>query len=270
MNEMDYWRFTPHYTILEAAALIVGVSPENVQSRDEQYEDGHYYINNDYEASQNFQPVYVAIKRSLIDKSLACANIEQLTQAVENDHHQSFSYQGGSHFMTKITLPILNVSRINAHLCKSVAILTSSEISSWLKEKGISEGFFFPSSSTNNTPSYLNKDHPCFAPKLYAAVRAWEGNALDHDTYGTPKQQMTKWLEARAAEFGLVHDTGGVSHEKGDLKKSALVEICSVANWNQDGGRSAKEPQKTNLPPKSGKLPLIASSSDDNDLGIPF
>ena len=272
MDELDYWRFTPHYTIVEAAALILGINPSEVIAIDDHEDDRDFYIKGEHHLK--FHPVYTAIKRSLIDESLACANIEQLTQAIRHFHANSVAFQGSSQFKTEITLPTLNVSRMTPYLCKSEAILTSSEIKMWLTEKGLTQGFFFPNSSVNNAPDYMNKDHSCFAPKLYAAIKAWEGTALDDDNYGTPKQQIDKWLNARAAEFGLVHEASGTNYNRGDVKKSAIEEICSVANWNQDGGRSAKDVDNTNLPiiqpSRPPKQSIPPQQLPDEDDGVPF
>ena len=267
MNEMDLWRLTPHYTIVEAAALIIGADPECVYLIDDYEDTRDFYVNGEH--SNKFHPVYTAIKRSLINKSLNCANTDTLMEALEHMRPPQQQLAQGEPQPERIKL-VMKLESLTPSVCQSQAILSASEIKTWLKKEGFTTGFFFPNANVNNVPDYLNKDHPCFTPKLYAAIRVWEGVALDGDNYGKPKQRMTKWLEARAADLGLIHEVSGPSYEKGDLKSTAIEQICSVANWNQDGGRGTKEPQNTNLPPKSAKLPTAASSSDDDDPNIPF
>jgi hypothetical protein len=272
MNEMDYWKFTPHYTIKEAAALIVGADPVDVIMIENFHDTREFYIGSGFEASKNFQPVYTAIKRSLIDQSLICERREDFIIKPSNgggtlQHGNAFSIPPQAFTQPDADIKLKGLSQ---DVCNTVAALTYGEIGRWLESKGINTGFFFPDSNINNVPDYLNKDHSCFALKLYAAIKAWEGSALDEENYGTPKQQMERWLVVRAVDFGLVHETTGANYNKGELKNSAIQEICSVANWNQEGGRSTKDTPKVNLSPKTASFssdtpPLL----DDSD-NIPF
>ncbi|MDM0051416.1 hypothetical protein [Variovorax sp. J22R115] len=72
---------------------------------------------------------------------------------------------------------------------------------------------------------YMNPLHPRYAPKLAAAVRAWQ--AVDDEGKTSPKQALEGWLRAHADDFGLTN---------------AAVEECSkVANWKAQG-RAPKTP----------------------------
>ena len=84
------------------------------------------------------------------------------------------------------------------------------------------------SDSDNSGPQpYLNPQHPRYAPKLAAAVRAWL--SVDAVSGKSPKQSLTKWLREHCAEFGLVDD-------EGRLNNSGIEQCATVANWQTDGG----------------------------------
>jgi len=271
MNEMDCWKFTPHYTIKEAAALIVGVDPVDAIMIEDFHDTRDFYIGNSDKASKSFQPIYTAIKRSLIDNSLICKKREDFI--VKPSSGGGTRHGGGNSFsippQTQRNTEITS-NGLSQNVCDIVAALTYEEIALWLESKGVSTGFFFPDSNINNVPDYLNKDQSCFAPKLYAAIKAWEGAALDEENYGTPKQQMERWLRVRAVDFGLVHETSGTNYNKGDLITSAIQEICSVANWNQEGGRSTKDTPKDNPPQKTASSSSNMSTLVDDSDSMPF
>lgn len=100
----------------------------------------------------------------------------------------------------------------------------------WLFGRGIRTGFFFP--DTAGAPDYLDPENPRYAPKLAAAVRAWQAVT---DTAGkTPKQALAKWLREHSAEFGMTDD-------EGKPNETAIEEASKLANW-QPGGGAPKTP----------------------------
>jgi hypothetical protein len=78
---------------------------------------------------------------------------------------------------------------------------------------------------------YLDPSHPRYAPKLAAAVRAWQSVTDAGKT--TPKQALIKWLTKNAAELDIQKD--------GKPIKAAIEECSAVANWEPVGG-SPKTP----------------------------
>ncbi len=84
---------------------------------------------------------------------------------------------------------------------------------------------------------YLDRSHPHYAPKLAAAVHAW--NAVGGSTFDgrrSPKQAVTEWLRRHAKEFGLIN-----ADEK--PSESSIAEIAKVTNWQPKGG-APKTPTK--------------------------
>jgi hypothetical protein len=95
----------------------------------------------------------------------------------------------------------------------------------WLKSRGVKTGFFFPDIS--DAPDYLDPSNPRYAPKLAAAVHAWQ--AVTEPGKKSAKQALEKWLRENAASYGLVDDDGNPINQ-------AIEECSKVANWNAAGG----------------------------------
>ncbi len=122
---------------------------------------------------------------------------------------------------------------INGNPCMpiedSVDVKTSGvevdSLRAWLATRGLKTGFFFPTAT--DAPDYLDSKNPRYAPKLAAAVRAWQ--AVTDPGKKSPKSALDRWLREHAAQFGLADEDG--------MPINQAVEDCSkVANWNQVGG----------------------------------
>lgn len=96
----------------------------------------------------------------------------------------------------------------------------------WLAGRGVRSGFFFPGDVTD-TPDFLDRSNPRYAPKLAAAVMAWR--AVTDPGKKSPKQALERWLREHAADYGLADDNGN--------PVAIAIEECSkVANWRTKGG----------------------------------
>lgn len=67
-------------------------------------------------------------------------------------------------------------------------------LKAWLTSKGVRGGFFFPDET--DTRDYLDPEHEHYAPKLAAAVRAWEAVTGGFKSGVSPKQQIERWVRA--------------------------------------------------------------------------
>ena len=50
--------------------------------------------------------------------------------------------------------------------------ITVASVKTWLVSRGVKTGFFFPVGA--DAADYLDPKHPRYAPKLAAAVKAWQ------------------------------------------------------------------------------------------------
>lgn len=104
-----------------------------------------------------------------------------------------------------------------------------NDIRSWLVNRGVGTGFFF--SKPIDAPEYLDENHANHAPKLAAAVAAWQAVNLEPDLCSgkTVKQALRIWLRKNADRFGLTKDDGNPNEQ-------GIEEIAKVANWVSSGG----------------------------------
>lgn len=194
---LDFWRLCEELSIVQAALLIVGENPSSETGSNCENWDVHHRPDG-YEAVKT--AITHALRKGLIDG--------ELVPVYEYDIN-------GNHCGNVVNSVNVNASRVDVN-----------SLSSWLAGRGFRRGFFFPKVDAD-APDYLDPSNPRYAPKLAAAVSAWQ--AVTDSGKKSPKQALEKWLRENAARFGLVDDEGNPVNQ--------AVEDCSkVANWNQSGG----------------------------------
>ena len=234
MEDFDYWRLCDDLSIIQAALLTVGENPAGRYAFVEN-------MNLD-KIPEGYQAVRTAITNALKRKSID----GELCFTCEYDHH-------GSEIEGSKTVDLWS------------SIVSVESLRSFLKGRGIKSGFFFPDDFDDR--SYLDPDNACYAPKLAAAVMAWESVSSDEALLNgkTPKQAIEKWLREHATEYDLTGDDG-------NPVGGAIDQIAKVTNWKPGGG-AAKTPtppqvKDNHTPPEKDKENQI----DDLDLDseIPF
>lgn len=203
MDGLDYWRLCEQLDIVQAALLVCGHDP----SVDQSYVEGW--------TPENRPPGYEAAKTAIsnaLRKGL-----------IEGQFIPLYDYDTNGNPCGEIEHSIdLTASKVEVESLRS-----------WLAGRGFHTGFFFPIAT--DTPNYLDPDHPRYAPKLAAAVKAWLASGDESATQGrSAKQALTKWLRENASEFGL-------SDDEGKPNETGIEETAKVANW-QPGGGAPKTP----------------------------
>lgn len=103
----------------------------------------------------------------------------------------------------------------------------------WLRQKGNIDNIFFKQNMTSPL-GYLDPENQNYTPKLHAAVLAWlEVTSDPKKLIITPKEAIRKYLVKNAKQFGLTI--------KNTPNKTAIEEICKIANWRPEGGAVKKE-----------------------------
>lgn len=197
----EYWRLCEELSVEDSALLVVGCDPSGENSNVEAWK------------IHERPGGYEAVKRGIIG-ALRKGTIKGVLVPVhEDDIDRTPPGEEPGVFNTRKTT--VDVDSLRA----------------WLLNRGFNTGFFFPTGA--DRPSYLDKAHVAYAPKLAAAVAAWE--AVNNDPIyasngKTVKQNLENWLQAHAAEFGLIK-------EDGEINKDAIEkQIAKVANWQDKGG----------------------------------
>lgn len=193
MNEFEYWKLHIRLNIVQAALLLCNQDPANYQD------------NVEIEIAEKQPEGYYACKTAILDA----------LENAEIDGHLSTAIFGLD----------------EAHPVEEVSLFRSyvkvESLKEWLRMKSFRSGFFFPAG--RGEQEYRDKSHPHYAPKLVAAVAAWQAVSASITTAASPKQQIASWLRANASYYDLT-DTNGKPNE------TAIQEISKVVNWNLKGG----------------------------------
>ena len=190
-KRLDHWRLCDALTVKDAALLAAGHDPSEFP-----------YV-------ENWQvhewPMGYEAARSAILNALRARRIDGvIARDVDYDETDDWPIEGA----------------VNA-----LSLVEVDSLVRWLASRGMSSGFFFPGKS--DSTAYLDPGNSRYAPKLAAAVRAWE--AVTDPAGKHPKQALTKWLREHAVEFGLTDDDGKPN-------ETGIEEIAKVANWQPGGG----------------------------------
>jgi hypothetical protein len=171
MEAMDYWRLCDQLTVKQSAMLVVGCDPSEVSESSGPQ---------GYEAAMN--AIANALRGGKVDGQI-CPRYE-------------YDFKGDHQVAIKDSIDI-NESRVEVESLRR-----------WLASRGLASGFFFPMGA--DAPGYLDPDNSHYAPKLAAAIAAWQAITSDPElTNGTSvKQAMLRWLRKHADQFGLTKDDG--------------------------------------------------------------
>lgn len=201
MEPIDYWRLSDVLTIVQASLLVLGLDPAQYADAVEDLKTG--------ERPHGYEAVKQGIVRALRKGSIKGA-------------------------ITPLYLYDINgniVGEIEGSIDVKSSEIEVDSLIAWLRGRGLTQGFFFPSET--NVPGYLDPNHPNYAPKLAAAIGAWEavnGDPRYMKNGKSVKQNIEGWLEAHAAEFDLIKDDGEINRD------AIFNQISKVANWQDKGG----------------------------------
>ena len=235
MEELDYWRLCEELNIVQAALLVIGEDPtcaeytedQEVHNRPKGYEAAKTAI---YSGLKNF----IRYKDEYADFEVETAHIQadhfHAPDLVEvNDEYlsslRSRSITGTLIAQSDFDMNGNNVGFLEGTIDLYRSTVNAESLKQWLRLKGFTTGFFFP--ALVETMDFLDPLNPRYAPKLAAAVKAWQ--AVTDAGKKSPKQALDKWLREHAVEFGL-------TNEDGKPIENAIEECSKVANWNTKGG----------------------------------
>lgn len=235
MEEMDYWRLCEEFNIVQAALLVVGEDPTCAE-----YVEG-WEVDKRPKGYEAAKTAICGALRNLIKYENEHEDLERQAREMHLDHRISHDLlmEKSDNLEALLQRSIEGVlvpqyeCDINGNeigfIENTVDVYKSTvnvaSLKNWLRLKGFASGFFFPELA--ETMDYLDPLNPRYAPKLAAAVRAWETVTSAGKT--SPKKALEKWLREHAAEFGLTNDDG-------QPIENAIEECSKVANWKPGGG----------------------------------
>ena len=227
------WNLADPLTVQQAAALIAGFDPNAVRFNS----DSAGWFQNETGLTDSdgitwVQTAYVALANT-INAGILKATIRRNARIQGWDEYPNWGestrdlYNHDDGAIRESYEP--SVIYCESPDCGKTTVAVG-DLRAWLESAGIRTGFFFPTAT--DAPDYLDPKNPRYAPKLAAAVRAWQSVT---DSGGKhPKQALAKWLREHAAEFGMTDD-------EGKPNETGIEEAAKVANW-QPGGGAPKTP----------------------------
>jgi len=201
MEKMDFWRLCDELSVVQAALLQVGCDPGELP----------YVMNwQEHERPDNFSAVFAALSHAILGGRLPAT----IRKTVETEWD---------------TIAETYVKYDSEELDWEKTTILVGDIKAWLKNRGVKTGFFFPKSA--DTPDFLDPLHKSYAPKLAAAIGAWQAVNADPELIKgkTVKQALLKWLRKNADQFGLTKDDGNPNEQ-------GIEEISKISNWDTKGG----------------------------------
>lgn len=237
------WFLHDSYTVNQAAALIAGFDPNTVRASS----DGTQWFENEHglrdRVGINFvNTAFSALVKAIVGGTLA-ATIRRSAWA-RGWHEEMYGLGDDKKYSEQVNLAdddgwpqaeALHVKSrgivFKAFPDWGLTTISRSDLVRWLHSRGMRSGFFFPDEHTDG-PGYLDPNNPRYAPKLAAAVKAWE--AVTDPKGKSPKQALDKWLREHATDFRM-------TDEEGNPINQAIEECSKIANW-QPGGGAAKTP----------------------------
>lgn len=225
VHEIDsLWNLAEDFSVEDAASLVAGYNPEMV----ERCASDSFF----HRAFPRYQVAFKALTKAIINGRVKANIRHQARDYGYADQIADIEYSEVDFVRAFGTTAEEGEVLANDHSCFykpfpswRLSTVSRGDLVEWLKSRNITSGFFFAETSSN--PDYLDSKHPRYAPKLAAAVRAWQ--AVTDPCGRHPKQALAKWLREHAAEFGMTDDEGKVN-------ELGIDEAAKVANWRPGGG----------------------------------
>lgn len=202
MNKADtetdisqWWRLNHSVSVVDASLLALGLEPQHLSRHVER-------------TAEDSQPVgYRALKIAILT---ALSRAELPGHLIDFDGVVSFDFP-------------CDVSACDP----AKSSVEFAPLLAWMEAKGFSTSYLF--SEDASAQALRDKSHPRYAPKLAAAVAAWEAFDESSSGAGTAKQKLIAWLRLHAGDYGL-------ADEDGEPRESVIEEIATIANWATRGG----------------------------------
>lgn len=195
MDTLIIWKACEEVTLFQAAMLSLGYDPQDISSQS---------LSRKKSQPQAYEATMAALKSAILSGKIQTNIIP---------YEDDFSHEA-----------IAN--SVNPDL----TMVNLQSVGQYLQSRGI-DNPICSQPNPSQLPDYLNSAHPCYAPKLAAAINAWLAVTTDPKALNkkSPKEAIEKWLRLNAHTYGLTLQDGSPNN-------TGIEEICKVANWRLKGG----------------------------------
>ena len=180
MDELDIWRLSDQLTVSEAAHLFIGIAPGRVEAEREQGREMPRQIAARYQT--DLRAALTAISGGLRRQAIKGTVVPDAKETADGSDGPTL-------------LESIDVDR---------STIEVDSLRHWLRARGVTDSFFYH--AVADQPDFLDQSHQRYAPKLAAAVSAWQ--AVTNPGTRSVKQALEHWLREHAIDLGLVNDEG--------------------------------------------------------------
>jgi len=228
-NINSLWNLHDTLTVEQAAALIAGIDPNYLRTNS----IGVVWLENECGVNSSdgiywYRAAFSALANAINARKIKARrhyDAEPRYTATGIDNLKERGHFGGEDVIEYEDWATDTIYVIDSVPNWKETTVDRDDLIAWLAGRGHKTGFFFPDST--DSPDYLDPKNARYAPKLAAAVMAWQSVTDPNGAH--PKQALKKWLNEHAAEYGLTGSDG--------LPAELSVEDCAkVANWKPGGG----------------------------------
>ncbi len=224
-DALDYWRLCDELSVIQAALLIIGQDPAETQEYIENWQPDNRPKGYDAARTALSHAIVSGKLRATIRRRAWERGWDEDPQEGEKYDDRATLFKDEAEFPDEAKSAVHRGIIYRANPDWHLTTVSVDELKAWLTGRGFRTGFFFPTAT--DAPDYLDPNNPRYAPKMAAAVRAWQ--AVTNPNGKHPKQALVKWLREHAAEYDL-------SDEDGKPNETGIEEAAKVANWQPAGG----------------------------------
>jgi hypothetical protein len=172
LNKLDYWKLCADFTVVQAALIVCGISPEEMQWQVERTTESR--------CPDGYIAIRTALRHALISGKI------QPVKTV-------FQYTDDGEETNSLDLNSTTVA--------------AAEIDKFLKRAGVICDFFDEIGGSDSLGEPAMQQMP---PKLAAALKAWSAVSGDPVRLRgrSPKQALDQWLVENAGQLGLLNRDG--------------------------------------------------------------
>lgn len=227
-DPLAYWKLSDFLSVVDAAILIVGGDPSEV---DELYETSEVGLHKTEVKRTDGHPGFGAVFTGL----KTAVKLGRLKALLEYRVYRSDSYEPSwvvpKNFLTDPSRFEVDFKRDDMDrlfIAKEPdwmqTMVDVRDLKAWLHEKGVKSGFFF--SDPQGDEDFMDPSHEHFAPELAMAVAAWRGLSQTRKFPQGPKVAIEEWINKNPSKW----------HGDSEMSASAKERIATLANWRRSGG----------------------------------
>ncbi len=213
ISDEDVFKLMDVFSIVDAACLIAGVSPNQAYYEDNWGEWGIRGSSNDPEnASHVFSITLNALTNSI--------KADKLNAVIVLEHHNTKYLTQSSMSKNWLLTHDIDVKKTT---------IDRVDLVTWLKQKKVFPDVFFPQGRISDIS---NTEHKFYCPKLHMLIDAWEALFTADIQSTTIKKYIEEYMNANKSKYRGLADT----------KESSISSLAEIANFDKGGSTIVGNP----------------------------